>query len=66
LDEWASYLVKQLAAGADAYVFCHSPDNLAAPWICKELHRRVGEQIKITPLPWDESGENQFEQGKLL
>lgn len=66
LDEWASYLVTQLREGADAFVFCHSPDNVTAPHLCRELHRRVAKQVTIPPLPWDESGADKFEQGRLL
>ena len=66
LDEWAGYLATQLSAGADAYVFCHSPENLAAPYLCRELHRRVSEKVSIPPLLWDEVDPHTFEQGQLF
>jgi uncharacterized protein YecE (DUF72 family) len=54
LDEWADYLGEQLAAGSDAYIFCHCPDDRLDPWICREFHGHVGKRFSITPLPWDE------------
>ena len=66
LEEWASYTASQLSAGADAYVFCHSPENLTAPYLCREFHRRVAEKIDIPPLPWDEADPKIFEQGELF
>lgn len=66
LEEWANYLSSQLSAGADAFVFCHSPSNLIAPHLCREFHRRVSEKINISPLPWDEVESDTFEQGKLF
>jgi uncharacterized protein YecE (DUF72 family) len=53
LDEWSQYFATQMKMGADVYTFCHSPDNLIAPEICRELHRRVDAQLPIPPLPWD-------------
>jgi uncharacterized protein YecE (DUF72 family) len=38
LTEWGSYFAAQIKAGADVLAFCHSPDNLIAPY---------------PPLPWD-------------
>ena len=66
LDEWADYFVSQLREGADVYVFCHSPENMTAPWICKELHQRVAKEISIPPLPWDEIKPDMPEQPQLL
>lgn len=54
LDEWEKYLAIQLKEGADAYVFCHSPENVTAPQIARELYHRVAHHISIPPLPWDE------------
>lgn len=53
LEEWGSYFASQMKAGADVFMFCHSPDNLIAPYLCKELHQRVASEINIEPLPWD-------------
>ena len=53
LDEWADYVASQLEKRTDAYVICHSPENLTAPWLCRELYARVRQKVKIPPLPWD-------------
>jgi len=53
LSEWVNYLVPQIRQGAEAFVFCHSPDNLIAPDICREFHRQIAGQVEIPPLPWD-------------
>jgi uncharacterized protein YecE (DUF72 family) len=66
LDEWSSYLASQLRGSDDAYIFCHSPDNLAAPWICRDLYRRVATQVDLTPLPWEAADSTTFEQERLL
>jgi uncharacterized protein YecE (DUF72 family) len=66
LDEWANYLVTQLREGAEAYFFCHSPDNMIAPYLCRELHQRIATQVSIPPLPWDEADTDKFEQGRLF
>ncbi len=66
LDEWGSYFASQLRQGADAFVFCHSPDNLTAPDLCRELHRRVGKEISIPLLPWDEIAPDIPEQPSLF
>jgi uncharacterized protein YecE (DUF72 family) len=66
LDEWGGYFSSQMKAGADVYVFCHSPDNLAAPYLCRELHQRVSKDVSIPPLPWDEADAGAFAQGKLF
>ncbi len=66
LDEWTDYFSSQLKEGADVYVFCHSPNNLAAPYLCRELHQRVSSLVAIPPLPWDEVHPGEFEQGMLF
>ena len=66
LDEWASYLVSQLKEGADAYVFCHSPENVSAPQIARELYHRVAQQVALPPLPWDVIQPDAPEQPKLF
>ncbi len=65
LEEWGSYFASAISAGADVFVFCHSPDNLIAPYLCKELHRLVADKVTIDPLPWDEAGGG-LEQGRLF
>ena len=66
LDEWGDYFSSQMKADAGVYMFCHSPDNLIAPYLCRELHQRVSRVIKIPPLPWDEADTGTLEQGVLF
>ena len=67
LDEWADRLAGWLKEGADAYVFCHCPDETLSPRICRELHRRVAARAKIDPLPWDrESDQDTLKQDRLF
>jgi uncharacterized protein YecE (DUF72 family) len=66
LDEWAEYLVQQLREGMRAYFFCHSPDNLLAPYLCRVLHKGVAETAPVSPLPWDEVDASSLQQGRLF
>ena len=66
LKEWGDFVAKQLSQGLDVFVFCHSPENLTAPRLCRTLYQRVAGQIKISPLPWDEIDASTFEQGRLF
>ena len=66
LDEWADYFLSQLREGADVYAFCHSPENMTAPWICKELHQRVAKEVPIAPLPWNAIESDKPEQPQLF
>ena len=66
LDEWGSYFNSQMKAGADVFAFCHSPDNLIAPDLCRELHRRVSVDLDIPSLPWDFIKPNFPEQPALF
>lgn len=66
LEEWVDRIASQLSAGKDAYVFCHTPDTLLAPYLCREFHQRVAQKIKIPRLPWDEIDENTFKQESLF
>jgi uncharacterized protein YecE (DUF72 family) len=62
MNEWTPRIAEQLSAGKEAgaersrsaFVFCHSPDNLLAPFIAREFHRQISSRIKIAPLPWDD------------
>lgn len=54
MEEWIPRITDQLSAGKDAYVFCHSPDNHLAPYLCREFHQRVANLVKIEPLPWED------------
>jgi uncharacterized protein YecE (DUF72 family) len=53
INEWVDFLVPQMQQNADVFIFCHSPDNLIAPEICREFHKRIAAKINIPPLPWD-------------
>ena len=66
LDEWGDYFISQLQGGADAYMFCHSPNNLAAPWLCRRIYSYVAKHIALPPLPWDEVDKENYEQGQLF
>ena len=66
LEEWGSYFSMQIKDGADVYVFYHSPDNLIAPILCKELHQRVARDVEIAPLPWDDVKPDVPQQGILF
>jgi uncharacterized protein YecE (DUF72 family) len=66
LDEWSRYFITQMKSGADVYTFCHSPDNLIAPEICRSLHHSIGNQLSIPPLPWDEIKPDIPEQPSLF
>jgi uncharacterized protein YecE (DUF72 family) len=66
LEEWSAYLTSQLEQGADVYFICHSPENLTAPWLCRDLHARVAKRIAIPPLPWNVMDSATFEQTRLV
>jgi len=66
LDEWAGHLASWLEGGAEAYVFCHCPDERMDPWLCRELHSRIAAQVPIPPLPWDEASSDTYTQGTLF
>ena len=53
IEEWGRYFASQINEEADVFAFCHSPDNMLAPDLCRELHRLVSGQTEIEPLPWD-------------
>lgn len=65
VEEWVNRLSDQLSAGKEAYVFCHTPDNYLAPYLCKEIHQRVASRVKINSLPWNES-DSSLTQGSLF
>jgi len=65
LDEWAARLAGWIGEGADAFAFCHCPDETHSPLLCRELHRRVSARVPIDPLPWDEQS-RQPQQGQLF
>jgi len=66
LAEWAEYLVSELRQGTNIYFFCHSPDNLIAPYLCRDLYQRVAAHVPLPPLPWDDADADRFEQGRLF
>jgi uncharacterized protein YecE (DUF72 family) len=74
VEEWVDHLSSQLSAGetrteparSDAFVFCHSPDNMIAPYLCREFHQQLANRIRIPPLPWDGIESDKLEQGRLF
>jgi len=64
--EWASQLAGWLQDGAQAFVFCHCPDERLDPWLCREFNRRVREKIPIPALPWDEVDSDAARQTRLF
>ncbi|HJW90455.1 MAG TPA: DUF72 domain-containing protein [Anaerolineales bacterium] len=66
LEEWAEYLARWLDEGAQAYVFCHCPDERLDPILCRALHRRVAARTPVPPLPWDELEAGTARQERLF
>ncbi len=66
LDEWATYIASRLQGGDEVYFICHSPENLTAPWIAREIYARVRAKVNIPPLPWEAVDSTAFEQSKLI
>jgi len=66
LSEWGNYFIPQLQEGADVYMFCHSPNNLAAPWLCRKIYAQVEKEVDLPPLPWNEVDREDYEQGQLF
>jgi uncharacterized protein YecE (DUF72 family) len=66
LREWADFLIPQLQDGADVYMFCHSPNNFAAPWLARRMYALVSEHVNLPVLPWEEVDRENYEQGQLF
>lgn len=66
LDEWAGHIARELSLGSDAYIFCHSPETVSAPFVARELHTRVRRLVDIPALPWDNATQDRVEQQRLL
>ena len=66
LKEWGEYVVAQLRGDADVYMFCHSPNNFAAPALCRRVYAQVEKEVDLPPLPWNELDRENYEQGQLL
>ena len=66
LKEWGDYVIQQLREGADVYMFCHSPNNFAAPFLCRKVYAQVEKEVDIPPLPWNDLADEDYEQGQLL
>jgi uncharacterized protein YecE (DUF72 family) len=66
LDEWSRYLADWLRRGADAYVFCHCPDDGLDPFLCREIHKRISSQVSTPELPWDEADRDMPVQQRLI
>ena len=54
LNEWGEYLIPQLQDGADVYMFCHSPNNFAAPWLCRRIYEQIEKDVSLPTLHWNE------------
>jgi uncharacterized protein YecE (DUF72 family) len=66
LMEWEAYVTSQLQSGADVYMFCHSPNNSAAPWLCRRIYSQVEKKVELPHLPWNEVDSENYEQGQLF
>ena len=66
LKEWGDYFITQLRENADVYMFCHSPNNLAAPWLARKIYSWVEQRVTLPPLPWNEVDSEHYEQGQLF
>jgi uncharacterized protein YecE (DUF72 family) len=66
LKEWGEYVIAQLRTQADVFMFCHSPSNFAAPYLCRTIYAQVEKEVPIAPLPWNELADEDYEQGQLL
>ncbi len=66
LQEWAEYVANEIGQGADAYVICHSPENLTAPLLAREFHRLVAKKIPLPDLPWETLKPDEPRQVPLL
>jgi uncharacterized protein YecE (DUF72 family) len=66
LKEWGDYVIQQLQHEAEVYMFCHSPNNFAAPYLCRKIYGQVEKETDIPPLPWNELADEDYEQGQLL
>src|ERR1044071_3329860 len=47
LQEWGEYIISQLQTDADVFLFCHSPNNFAAPYLCRMIHAQVEKEVSI-------------------
>jgi uncharacterized protein YecE (DUF72 family) len=66
LEEWGEYFISQLREEADVYMFCHSPNNLAAPWLARRIYSWVEKEVTLPPLPWEAVADQNYEQGQLF
>jgi uncharacterized protein YecE (DUF72 family) len=66
LRDWADYVASQLQEEADVYMFCHSPNNLAAPWLARRTYSWVEKQVSLASLPWETVTDKDYEQGQLF
>ena len=66
LKEWGEHIIPHLQSGADVYMFCHSPNNFAAPYLCRKIYAQVEKEVAIPQLPWNELADEDYEQGQLL
>lgn len=51
LDQWAERIARWLAKGDGVYFAMHNKDDITAPALCCDLHRRVSKYLPLPPLP---------------
>jgi uncharacterized protein YecE (DUF72 family) len=66
LEEWGRYFASEMKAGADVFMFCHSPDNITAPYLCRQVHQLVARDVDLPRLPWDALAADEPEQPSLF
>ena len=68
LEEWGNYFISQFQADKDLdiFMFCHSPSNFAAPYLCRKIYSQVEKEVALPPLPWNGLADEDYEQGQLL
>ena len=67
LDSWAEKLAQWLERGLAPYVFCHCPNEVHSPAVCRDLYERVQRLSGLPDLPQSgEAGPGEIEQGRLF
>ncbi|MGW8252114.1 MAG: DUF72 domain-containing protein, partial [Anaerolineales bacterium] len=66
IKEWGDYLAGRLKMAADAYVFCHCPDERLDPWLCRAFYQELSGKMRLPPLPWEQADAGTARQGRLF
>ena len=66
LDEWAERVAQWLGEGTQVYFFCHCPDERRSPELCRDFQARLERAADVPPLPWNEPGGGEVQQGTLF